>query len=45
MLANPGEAVENKGNERRNWVIMAEVLFFEQKRVKTVDMGKDTQLT
>ena len=34
MLANSGEAVENKGNERRNWVIMAEVFFFEQKKGK-----------
>ena len=45
MLANPGEAVENKGNESRKWAIMAEVFFFEQKRVKTVDKGEDTPLT
>ena len=44
MLANPGEAVEIKRNESRKWTIMAEVFFFEQNRVKTVDMGKETQL-
>jgi len=44
MLANPDEAVENKGHESRKWAIMAEVFFFEQKRVKTVDMGENTQL-
>ena len=45
MLASPGEAVEIRGNDSGKWTIMAEVFFFEQKRVKTVDMGKDTQLT
>ena len=39
MLANPGEAVENKGNESRKWAIMAEVFFFEQKKVKNSRHG------
>ena len=29
MLANPGEAVENKGKEGRKWATMVEVFFFE----------------
>ena len=32
MLANPGETVENKGNESRKWAILAEVSFFEQEK-------------
>ena len=29
MLANPGDAAENKGNESRTCAMMAEVFFFE----------------
>ena len=39
MLANPGEAVDNKGNQSRKWAIMAEVFFFEQKKGKNSGHG------
>ena len=44
MLANPGEAVDDKGNKSRKWAIMAKVSFFEQKKVKAAGMGENTQL-
>ena len=39
MLANPGEAVDDKGNESRKRGIMAKVSFFEQEKGKSSGHG------
>ena len=39
MLANPGEAVENKGKESRKWATMAEVFLFELVKGKNSGHG------